>query len=54
VGLGALARLIPTIQVFFVALPLQIMGGFAVIALGLSSGMLIWLDSLQQFATWLK
>jgi flagellar biosynthetic protein FliR len=54
VGLGVLARLIPSIQVFFVALPLQIMGGFAVIALGLSAGMLIWLDSLHQFATWLR
>jgi flagellar biosynthetic protein FliR len=54
VGLGVLARLIPSIQVFFVALPLQLMGGFAVIALGLSAGMLIWLDSLQQYATWLR
>jgi flagellar biosynthesis protein FliR len=54
VGLGVLARLIPSIQVFFVALPLQLMGGFAVIALGLSSGMLIWLDSLQQYANWLR
>ena len=35
VGLGVLSRLIPQIQVFFVALPLQIMGGFVVIALGL-------------------
>ena len=54
VGLGVLARLIPSIQVFFVALPLQIMGGFAVIALGLSAGMLMWLDSLQSYSTWLR
>ncbi|MES1156335.1 MAG: flagellar biosynthetic protein FliR [Alphaproteobacteria bacterium] len=53
VGLGVLARLIPQIQVFFVALPLQILGGFVIIALGLSGGMLVWLDSLQRFATWL-
>lgn len=54
VGLGVLSRLIPQIQVFFVALPLQIMGGFVVIALGLSTGMLIWLDSLDRYATWLR
>jgi flagellar biosynthetic protein FliR len=54
VGLGVLARLIPQIQVFFVALPLQIMGGLVIIALGLSTGMLIWLDSLQRYATWLR
>jgi|CXWL01.1.fsa_nt_gi flagellar biosynthetic protein FliR len=54
VGLGVLSRLIPQIQVFFVALPLQMMGGFVVLALGLSTGMLIWLDSLQRYATWLR
>ena len=48
-----LSRLAPQIQVFFVALPLQVMGGFVVITLGLSAGMLIWLDSLQRYATWL-
>lgn len=54
VGLGVLSRLIPQIQVFFVVLPLQIMGGLVVFALGLSTGMLIWLDSLQRYATWLR
>jgi flagellar biosynthesis protein FliR len=54
IGMGVLSRLIPQIQVFFVALPLQMMGGFAVFALGLSAGMLIWLDSVQQYATWLR
>jgi flagellar biosynthetic protein FliR len=49
-GLGVLARLIPTIQVFFVALPLQILVGFCLIALGLSAGMIVWLDSLERFA----
>lgn len=54
VGLGVLSRLIPQIQVFFVALPLQIMGGLVVFALGLSTGMLIWLDSLERYAAWLR
>jgi flagellar biosynthetic protein FliR len=53
VGLGVLSRLIPQIQVFFIALPLQLLGGFVVVALGLSAGMLVWLDSLERFATWL-
>lgn len=54
VGLGVLSRLIPQIQVFFIALPLQVMGGLVVLALGLSTGMLIWLDSLERYATWLR
>lgn len=54
IGMGVLSRLIPQIQVFFVALPLQMLGGFVVFALGLSAGMLIWLDSLEQYATWLR
>jgi flagellar biosynthetic protein FliR len=53
VGLGVLSRLIPQIQVFFVALPLQIMGGLVVLALGLSTGMLVWLDSLERYSSWL-
>lgn len=54
VGLGVLSRLIPQIQVFFVALPLQIMGGLVVFALGISTGMLIWLDSISRYAMWLR
>lgn len=54
VGLGVLSRLIPQIQVFFVALPLQIMGGLVVFALGISTGMLIWLDSIERYAMWLQ
>jgi flagellar biosynthesis protein FliR len=49
IGLGVLSRLAPSIQVFFVAMPLNILGGFIVLTLGLSSGMLVWLDRLQSF-----
>lgn len=48
-GLGVLSRLAPSIQVFFVAMPLNIMGGFIILTLGLSTGMLVWLDRLQSF-----
>ncbi len=53
-GLGALARLIPTIQVFFVIIPLQLLGSFVIIAIGLSTGMLVWLDSLSDYARSLR
>ena len=54
VGLGVLARLIPQIQVFFIALPLQVMGGLAVLAFGLSTGMLVWIESVERYADWLR
>ena len=38
-GLGLLARLMPQVQVFFIAMPLQIILGLAVLALTLSVGM---------------
>lgn len=49
-GLGVLNRLIPQIQVFFVAMPANVLGGFIIFALALSTGMLLWLDRLQVFA----
>jgi flagellar biosynthetic protein FliR len=49
-GLGVLARLAPTIQVFFIAMPLNILGGFVILTLGLSAGMLVWLDSMEKYA----
>jgi flagellar biosynthetic protein FliR len=53
-GLGVLARLAPSIQVFFVALPLNILGGFVILTLGLSAGMLVWLDRLQSYAAGMR
>jgi flagellar biosynthetic protein FliR len=48
-GLGVLSRLIPTIQVFLVAMPLNILGGLMIMMLALSAGMLVWLDHVQRF-----
>lgn len=42
-GLGALNRLMPALQVFFIALPLQILLAFAVLALSLAGGLLAFL-----------
>lgn len=54
IGLGILSRLIPQIQVFFVAMSVNVLGGFMIMALVLSTGMLVWLDRLDQFATTLQ
>jgi flagellar biosynthesis protein FliR len=50
IGLGVLSRLIPQIQVFFVAMPINVLGGLIIFTLGLSASILVWLDSLQRFA----
>lgn len=42
IGMGVLTRLMPQIQVFLLALPLQIMLSFITLALVISSAMLFW------------
>ncbi len=46
-GLGLLNRLMPQIQVFFIALPLQIVMAFSMVALTLSGGLLWFLTHFQ-------
>lgn len=46
-GLGLLARLMPQVQVFFIAMPIQIFLGFMVMGATLSAGMLWFLGSFQ-------
>lgn len=46
-GLGLLARLMPQVQVFFIAIPIQIVLGFLVMAATLSAGMMWFLGSFQ-------
>lgn len=43
IGFGLLGRLMPQVQVFFLAMPLQIWLSLLILALALSSGMLFWL-----------
>ena len=43
-GIGLIARLIPQIQIFFVALPLQLLLGLLMATLTLSSGMILFLE----------
>ena len=46
-GLGLLARLMPQVQVFFIAIPVQIFLAFLVMAVSLSAGMMWFLGSFQ-------
>lgn len=41
IALGLVARLMPQLQVFFIAMPLNLMLGFAILSLSLS-GMMLW------------
>jgi flagellar biosynthesis protein FliR len=47
-GLGILGRLMPQMQVFFVAMPLQIAAGLAVLALVLPAAMRWFMDAFQE------
>ena len=46
-GVGLLARLMPQVQVFFIAMPLQITVGFLVLALTVSASMLLLLSDIE-------
>lgn len=46
-GLGLLMRLMPQVQLFFIAMPLQIMLGFTVLSLTLSAGMIWFLNRFE-------
>lgn len=48
VALGLLARLMPTLQVFFIAMPMQILVGFALMAVSLTGMMLFFLSSYEE------
>ncbi len=48
VALGLLARLMPTLQVFFIAMPMQILAGLALMAVSLTAMMLFLLSSYEE------
>jgi flagellar biosynthetic protein FliR len=47
-AMGVLSRLMPTLQVFFVAMPAQLLLGLALLAVTLSSMMIWFLDSYER------
>lgn len=48
IGMGVLARLMPQVQVFLLAIPVQIMLAFTVMALTLVAGLTYWLSFYEQ------
>ena len=48
-ALGLVNRLIPQIQIFFVALPSSILLGLTIVALGMGAGMISWLEGFDNF-----
>lgn len=49
-GLGVLSRLMPQAQIFFIAMPLNILIGFAILAISLGAIALVWLERFERFA----
>lgn len=47
VAMGLMARLMPQIQVFFIALPLQILVGFSVLAVTIGVSMIVFIDHFE-------
>ncbi len=47
-GLALVARLLPQVQVFLIAMPLSVLLGLAVIALGLGGGLMVWLEEMER------
>lgn len=48
ISLGLVSRLIPQVQIFMTAMPLSVMLGLAVTALGLGGGLMVWLDEMNR------
>ncbi len=53
-GLGVLSRLMPQAQIFFIAMPLNILIGFSILAITIGAASLVWLDRIERFATTLS
>lgn len=46
-GMGVLGRLMPQLQIFFLALPMQIMVGLMLLTMTISAGVLYWVDTFE-------
>lgn len=49
-GLGILSRLMPQAQIFFIAMPVNIMAGLFITAIALGSMATLWLSRMERFA----
>ena len=50
-ALGVLSRLMPQLQIFFIAMPANIMIGLFIFAISLGAISAVWLERMQRFAT---
>jgi len=50
-GLGVLSRLMPQAQIFFIAMPLNILVGFSIMAIALGAMAMVWVERFERFAT---
>ncbi len=48
-ALGLAARLIPQIQIYFIAMPSSIMLGLIITAIGMGAGLLAWMNAFDHF-----
>ncbi|WP_440959377.1 flagellar biosynthetic protein FliR [Oceanicaulis sp. LC35] len=53
-GLGVLSRLMPQAQIFFIAMPLNILIGFSIMAMSLGAMVMLWTDRYERFASTLN
>ena len=53
-GLGVLSRLMPQAQIFFIAMPLNILVGFSIMAIALGAMALVWVERFERFAVTLN
>jgi flagellar biosynthetic protein FliR len=49
-GLGVLSRLMPQAQIFFIAMPVNILAGFFIFAISVGAMAMVWLQRLESFA----
>lgn len=49
-AIGLVSRLIPQVQIFFIAMPIQVMLGLSIMTFILGGGLLVWLDMLGRYA----
>ena len=50
-ALGVLSRLMPQAQIFFIAMPSNIIVGLFILAISLGAMSAVWLERMQRFAT---
>lgn len=51
IGFGLLGKLMPQVQIFFLAMPAQILLSLIMITMALSTGILFWLNSFETIVT---